>query len=224
VRALLTGLLGVFVLAAPTRGIAGGQATPAAPPLPAAEAGAGGGGFSFAPAYAWDTVPVFGGARDRPRSMLAVDLRLHRRVLSRDGLLLNYTAGLVPVELEGGTVVRDPVLGERKRTVYGAGVDPVGLFALFGRGPLRLFCSLRGGVRLFEQSVPNPRGIRFDFTADFALGLAQRVGSRAWITAGPEFHHLSNGGLGEFNPSLNYLAVHLGVLVTASDTRARPAR
>ena len=164
---------------------------------------------------------------------LDLDVKTVRRCLRQatwrfgprtDGVRLDYTVGLVPVELEGGTVVADPLLGERKRTVYGAGVDPVGLFALLGHGPLRLFASARGGVRLFAQAVPNPRGIRFDFTADFALGLAQRVGSRVWISAGPEFHHLSNGGLGDFNPSLNYLAVHLGVLVTAPGARSRPGR
>jgi hypothetical protein len=210
VRGLLSGVLGLVVLAVPAGAIA--------------DEDGGGSGLSFSPAYAWDTVPVFGGARDRPRSMFAFDLRLHRRILARDGVRLDYTVGLVPVELEGGTVVPDPLLGERKQTVYGAGIDPVGLFALFGSGPLRLFASARGGVRLFEQAVPNPRGIRFDFTADFALGLAQRVGSRVWISAGPEFHHLSNGGLGDFNPSLNYLAVHLGVLVTAPGARSRPGR
>ena len=174
-------------------------------------------GVSVSPAYAWDTVPIFGGARDAPRSMFSLDLRLHRPIVTRKGLRLDYTAGIVPVELEGGTVVEDPALGQRKQTVYGAGIDPVGFFALFGDGTSRLFASFRGGARLFQKAVPNPRGIRFDFTADFALGLARRVGGHAWLTAGPEFHHVSNGGLGDFNPSLNYVALRVGVLVERRD-------
>ena len=156
--------------------------------------------------------------------MLAVDLCLHRRILARSGVLLDYTIGVVPVELEGGTLVRDALLGERKQTVYGAGLDPVGFFLRLGLGRCRPFASFRGGVRVFEESVPTPRGIRFDFTADFAVGLALRIGSRAWVAVGPEFHHVSNGGLGDFNPSLNYLALRLGVLVVRPAARPGAAR
>jgi hypothetical protein len=209
------GLLGLLLLATPARADAGDEAAGAAPASAPVGATEGLWSVSVSPAYAWDTVPVFGGARDEPRSMLALDLRVHRRIHEGRNLLLDYTVGVVPVELEGGTVVSDPVLGARKKTVYGAGVDPVGFFLTYGRGSCRPFASFRGGIRVFADSVPNPRGTRFDFTADISVGLAQRVGSRTWLTAGPEFHHISNGGLGEFNPSLNYVAVRVGVLVLA---------
>jgi hypothetical protein len=179
--------------------------------------------FSASVAGAWAPASIFGGVRDRPRRMLAVDLRLHKRIVARDTLALDYTVGLVPVELEGGTVVEDPVLGERKRTVYGAGLDPVGLFARFGRGGLCPFASFRGGIRIFETHVPNPRGTRFNFTAGFAAGLAQRVGSRAGVAVGVEFHHVSNGGLGSADPSLNLFALRLSVLVTGRSARRAPS-
>lgn len=207
-------MLVLLLVAGARRGDAGAGRDVTAPPGEAAEGGEGRTAFSLSAMYAGDTVPVFGGARDKPRSVLSIDLRLHRRIVDHDAFRLDYTAGVVPVELEGGTVVADPVLGARKETAYGAGIDPVGFFARFGRGRLCLYSSFRGGARVFDKAVPNPRGIRFDFTADFSAGLVGRVAGRVWITAGPEFHHVSNGGLGDFNPSLNYLAVRLGVLVT----------
>jgi hypothetical protein len=214
VTPLASGLIALLWLAAAAPATSDEAPAPATAAATATE-GDGRVGLSISTAYAWRTLPVFGGARDEPRSVLAVDVRLHRRLLARRNLLVDYTLGVVPAELEGGTVVSDPVLGERKKRIYGAGFDPVGVFVLSGAGSRRLFASFRGGIRLFADRVPNSRGTRFDFSADFAVGLAQRIGSRAWLTAGPEFHHISNGGLGEFNPSLNNVAARLGVLVVS---------
>jgi hypothetical protein len=66
-------------------------------------------------------------------------------------------------------------------------------------------------VRLFEQPVPNPRGIRFNFSADLGGGVAFRVAEAQRVAVGVVLHHLSNGGLGNANPSFNGFDVTVSV-------------
>ena len=58
-------------------------------------------------------------------------------------------------------------------------------------------------MRLFETPVPDPRGIRFNFSADLGAGVAFRVASAYRVAVGVALHHLSNGNLGSANPSFN---------------------
>jgi hypothetical protein len=66
-------------------------------------------------------------------------------------------------------------------------------------------------VRLFEEPVPNPRGIPFNFSADLGGGVAVRVGTAHRVALGVVLHHLSNGGLGRANPSFNGFDVTVSV-------------
>ena len=162
---------------------------------------------------------LFGGVTDPGRGTL--QLALHARVplLVRSGLELDYTAGVVPVELALGTRLAGPVGPDgRPRTarVFGAGVDGLGLTArLRGRSRWQPYVAVVGGVRLFEEPVPNPRGTRFNFSADLGAGVALRLAPRRWVAVGVALHHLSNGGLGSANPSFN------GFDVTVSVGRSR---
>lgn len=167
--------------------------------------------FSIDASGAWGVSDVFGGATDPRRGMLGLALRVHRPLVDHPGFRLDYTGGLVPVELAQGTRVGRPD-GTGRETVFGAGLDVLGLTAHF-RGGARWhpFVTARGGARLFTAPVPNPRGTRFNFSADVGGGLAFRVTPDRSLTLQMELHHLSNGGLGPANPSLNQLTVGVGI-------------
>ena len=123
---------------------------------------------------------LLGGVTDQGRGSLELALRTRLPLLVRSGLQLDYTAGVVPVDLEFGTRVSGAGLLDgtlRTKTVFGAGVDGLGLVAHLGSSDRwQPYVSAVGGVRLFEQPVPDPRGIRFNFSADLGAGVAFRVG------------------------------------------------
>jgi hypothetical protein len=155
------------------------------------------------------------GVTDPGRGSLELALHARLPLLVRSGLQLDYTAGVVPVALALGTRVSDAGLPDgavRTETVYGAGVDGLGFVAHLGRSDRwQPYISVVGGVRLFEEPVPNPRGIRFNFSADLGGGVAFRVDAAHRVALGVVLHHLSNGGLGSANPSFNGFDVTLGV-------------
>jgi hypothetical protein len=150
---------------------------------------------------------LFGGVTDPGRGSLELAMHARLPLLVRSGLQVDYTAGVVPVALAFGTRLSDAVLPAgppRRETVFGAGVDGMGLVADLGRSDRwQPYVSVVGGVRLFEQPVPDPRGIRFNFSADLGAGVAFRVGPAHQVALGVVLHHLSNGGLGSANPSFN---------------------
>ena len=108
-----------------------------------------------------------------------------------------------------GTAVGSPPTA---RTVYGAGVDGLGLTARFrGVGRWEPYLMALGGVRLFTDPVPDPRGLRFNFSADLGAGVAVRIASGRRLKVGFALHHLSNAGLGQANPSFNGFGVTVGL-------------
>ena len=150
---------------------------------------------------------LFGGVTDPGRGSFELALHARLPLLVRSGLELDYTAGVVPVALAFGTRVSGAGLPDgtlRKKTVFGAGVDGIGLVVQLGRSDRwQPYVGVVGGVRLFEKAVPDPRGIRFNFSADLGAGVAFRVASAHRVAVGVALHHLSNGGLGSANPSFN---------------------
>ena len=170
--------------------------------------------FSVDVSGARGVVGVFGGVTDPSRGMVSVALRAQLPLVERPTFRLDYTGGLVPVELAQGTRVPapGPFLAPVSETVYGAGLDIVGLMARFrGSSWWHPFLTARGGFRVFTASVPNPRGTPFNFSADVGGGVALRAGPGHWLILRLELHHLSNGGLGAANPSLNQLSVGIGL-------------
>ena len=170
---------------------------------------------------AWTTVRALPGVHDDGRGTAIVQLDLHRTVWSRNGKVIEYVVGVVPMELAVGTVAVEASRSLDGRavqsTAYGAGLDPLGLAFHLDRGVWRPFATIRGGFRIFDRNVPNPRGTRFNFVADLGIGVRRRVGSSLWVSLEVDLHHVSNGGLGEANPGVNSIVVGLGLL------RSRPA-
>ena len=161
------------------------------------------------------TTGLFGGVTDPGRGSFELALHARLPLLVRSGLRLDYTAGVVPVALAFGTRVSDAGPLDRTlrtATVFGAGVDGLGFVAHLGSSDRwQPYFSMVGGVRIFAQPVPNPRGIRFNFSADVGGGVAFRVGTAHRLALGVALHHLSNGGLGSANPSFNGFDVTVSV-------------
>lgn len=162
------------------------------------------------------TTSLFGGVTDPGRETMQIAVHAHLPLIEGRRFALDYTGGVVPVELALGTRVAGPetALGSPPlaRTVYGAGVDGLGLTARFGGdGRWEPYLMALGGVRLFTEPVPNPRGIRFNFSADLGAGVALRLGSGRRLKVGLTLHHLSNGGLGQANPSFNGFGFTVGL-------------
>ena len=158
---------------------------------------------------------LFGGVTDPGRGTLELALHARLPLLVRSGLHVDYLAGVVPVALAFGTRVSAAGVPDgtlRTETVFGAGVDGIGLVARFGSsGRWQPYVGVVGGVRLFERPVPDPRGIRFNFSADLGAGVAFRVGPANQVAVGVTLHHLSNGGVGSANPSFNGFDITVSV-------------
>lgn len=150
---------------------------------------------------------LFGGVTGSGRGTLELALHARLPLLVRSGLHLDYMAGVVPVALAFGTRVSetglpDGMLG--RETAFGAGVDGIGLVARFGSSERwQPYVGVVGGIRLFDSRVPDPRGIRFNFSADLGAGVAFRAAAGRRFAVGVALHHLSNAGLGSANPSFN---------------------
>jgi hypothetical protein len=144
--------------------------------------------------------------------MVVLELRHTFKTTGR--VSFDYLAGIVPVELQTGIVmddspgVRETGLG--RTTVYGAGLDPVGISLRVGGGEWRPFTTLRGGVRFFQHRLRDPLGSQFNFVADLGLGVQRHVGPWSWFAVSIDLHHVSNGGLADSNPGINQFVVNIG--------------
>jgi hypothetical protein len=175
----------------------------------------------------WSATGLFGGVTDPGRGTLQLALHAQLPLIAGPRFALDYTGGIVPLELavgtrsvSSGTSLPPPAT----KTVYGAGVDGLGLTARFrGLGRWEPYLAAIGGVRLFTDPVPDPRGTHFNFSADLGAGLAVRLAPGQRLKLGFALHHLSNGGLGQANPSFNGFSVTIGFegLLSRSADRAR---
>ena len=167
--------------------------------------------FSVAGGGAFGAVPIFGGVSESGRQAAFFELQMHRSLKRTASLEIEYLFALVPLELQGATLVRE---GEQERRVtsHAAGFDPLGLRFVFPGGAFRPFGMARGGIRFFDEVVPEPRGTRLNFVAELGVGLSRRLGGAydAWL--GLTLHHVSNANRGVKNYGINQFALNLGLL------------
>src|SRR5260221_10724103 len=175
--------------------------------------------FSVTVAGAWaPPLRVFGGVYEAGRKTGLLQLQVRRTLDRSEGHVLEWVFAVVPVELESGTPLPaasslSGQLGGRS-TVYGAGLDPLGLSMHLGKGRWRPFWNVNGGLRMFADRVPIPRGTRFNFTADIGVGVCRIASSGFGVSIGLDLHHVSNGNLGEKNPGVNFLLLAVGLRPT----------
>ncbi len=172
--------------------------------------------FSFTAGGAWGPpLRIFGGVHEAGRKTGLLQLQLRRTVVRSDDHVFEWVFAVIPVELESGTPVpagsSAPERLPGRSTVYGAGINPLGLSMRFGNGAWRPFWNVSGGVRMFADRVPVPRGTRFNFTADLGVGVYRTLSSRYAVSIGVDLYHVSNGNLGEKNPGVNYLLLTMGL-------------
>lgn len=95
-------------------------------------------------------------------------------------------------------------------TVYGVGVNPINLkwnFATQGR--VHPYIELGGGTLFTTDKVPR-RTSKVNFTPTAAFG-THFLGQKYPWTIEARYLHISNAGLGDFNPGINTFEVRLGI-------------
>jgi hypothetical protein len=110
---------------------------------------------------------------------------------------------------EGEVCVRD----SSARVVVGAGGSPLGAKVYFPRpGAVSAHLAAATGVAFFSSDVPINNSSRFNFTFEYGGGLEVRTRGGRAIVLGYKFHHISNGGMGLFNPGLDANVFYFGLV------------
>jgi hypothetical protein len=95
-------------------------------------------------------------------------------------------------------------------TAYGVGFTPLGLKWNFERhGRLSPYLELGGGALFTNHNVPTDTN-NVNFTPSAALG-THILGAKYNWSVEVRYLHISNAGLGNYNPGLNTVQVRLGV-------------
>jgi|SRR5579862_6698768 len=111
-----------------------------------------------------------------------------------------YTAELTPL-----------LLITRTQHAYGGGFAPVGVKVNFApRGRYRPYLEFNGGAMLTQKNVPPGRTSSFNFTAALGPGITVPVTSTSALSFAIRAWHLSNAGIGHFNPSYNTVQFVVG--------------
>jgi Lipid A 3-O-deacylase (PagL) len=133
----------------------------------------------------------------------------YARVLARgENVTLKYTSDAVPVAFLS---FPDTTLRGARRTIYGAGLSPVGFQVNFRRRErVQPFAQASGGFLYFSERVPDESGAQFNFTADFGGGIQVKTGARKAWTFGYRYHHISNAYRASQNPGFDSNLFYVG--------------
>ena len=111
-----------------------------------------------------------------------------------------YTVDAIPVYL----------IFQPTQTAYAGGFDPLGLKWDFERrGRLSPYFELSGGVLFSRRDIPSYTN-NVNFSPSAALG-THILGEKYNWSVEVRYLHISNAGLGNYNPGLNTVQVRLGV-------------
>jgi len=152
----------------------------------------------------------------------SVGLRYGRVLAASESVAFEYTIDAVPVALLSTTrFVLVPVspgvftVQERRESVYGAGMSPIGLKFNFRRQKrFQPFAAATGGFLYFQRDVPVDGAAQFNYTFDFAGGLQiVNTNRRAW-TIGYKYQHISNGDRSPINPGVDLHMIYAGFSVS----------
>jgi hypothetical protein len=141
------------------------------------------------------------------RKLFLLNLQYARELLTTCPLTLKYTAELVPVALEkqptqlyiiGGSTLVNP-----SGTIYGAGMNPVGLQGNFGNKSVQPFANGSVGFLYFTRQVPILESSQFNYTISIGMGAQFIRRSGRTFTVGWKYHHLSNNYQAMLNPGID---------------------
>jgi hypothetical protein len=171
-------------------------------------------------AYSFSNDQLIGKTLDRQIGVVA--LRYSRTIFDRREVALLYTLDIVPL-----TLVRQPsyvacgsgtqypgYCASGRESVYGGGINPIGLKLQFRRTHAwQPFGASSGGFVASTNPVPVdiPGGTQFNFTFDFQAGMQifNSNRTRAW-TVGYKYAHISNAYRHNFNPGLDANEIFFG--------------
>ncbi len=98
------------------------------------------------------------------------------------------------------------LLVTRPQHAYGGGFAPVGLKWNFApRGRYRPYLEFNGGAMFTQKNIPPGNTSAFNFTAALGPGVTMAVSRTQAVSFALRWWHLSNGGIGVYNPSFNTL-------------------
>lgn len=99
----------------------------------------------------------------------------------------------------------------RVQRAYGGDFAPVGLKWNFApRGRYRPYLEFNGGAMFTQKNVPAGDTSTFNFTAALGPGVMMAVTRTQALSFAIRFWHLSNGYIGDFNPSFNTVEFVVG--------------
>jgi hypothetical protein len=144
-----------------------------------------------------------------------IGFRYGRVLAASKSLAFEWTIDAVPLAILSNdrfTVVptgSGSLVQNARKSVYGAGVSPIGLKFNFRRQHrVQPFAAATGGFLYFREDVPIPEARRFKFTFDFSGGIQIVKRSRRALTIGYKYQHLSNGGRSPINPGVDVQMVY----------------
>jgi len=137
----------------------------------------------------------------------SLGLRYGRVLAASQTIAFEWTIDVVPVAiLSNDRFVFVPGTGYvgNRKTVYGAGVSPIGLKFNFRRDRrVQPFGQATGGFLYFSQQVPVAGASQYNFTFDLSGGVQIVNRNRHSFTIGYKFQHISNGSTAPLNPGVD---------------------
>lgn len=98
------------------------------------------------------------------------------------------------------------------RVAAGAGGAPVGASLILNRaGSTRLRFGSALGMLVFSSDVPIYNSRRLNFRYEYSAGFEHVLRSGRTLSVGYKFFHVSNAGMGQYNPGLDANIVYVGL-------------
>jgi hypothetical protein len=140
------------------------------------------------------------------RQFFELNVQYARVLATGKSWAFKYMVELVPV-----ATIRQPrqsVSGAdvpgSKRTIYGAGISPIGLQLNFRRRHLlQPYINGTAGILYFNEQVPVSNSSQFNFAVSWGAGVQVWVRKNQSISLGYKFHHISNAYSATLNPGVD---------------------
>jgi len=114
-----------------------------------------------------------------------------------------------PVFLANVGMLVTPVYGSE--WTYGFGIDPIGLKLNFrARQRLQPFIDATAGFIVTTRDIPVDKASNFNYEFGFGGGFDYFLSARRSLRFGYAFRHISNNGLGNYNPGIDAGVIEIG--------------
>jgi Lipid A 3-O-deacylase (PagL) len=154
-----------------------------------------------------------GTAQDR--KLFLLNLYYARVLMSRRLFTLKYTFEVVPLALQNQPTEffvfkGRPLITNRARTIYGAGLSPIGFQANLGHRRIQPFMNGSVGFLYFADQVPIIDSSQFNFSFTAGAGLQFFPRANRTFSIGLKYHHISNAETAPLNPGIDSKVFYAG--------------